>query len=283
MSTRKVNQLSDVVVEKVGLVSLGANQETFFLLKSVEEELDMSDTDQEMVQEELVAEPVISEDSLAEKVVAGIKKLLGADEPKEAEVEAEAEADAEQDEPESEEAEVEPELLAEEEVEKSADEKQEQEVESGDAPDEVIEKMSALEKANLDLLDRLEKMEQALLEKNEAVEKQEFIAKAAEFHCVPVAPDVLAEQLYKLHKTDNELFGFWTNLLVAMDKSLSDAGIFSEVGTTQGEVSDKDELIKTAVETGNFDELKKLMLGLDADAAQKIIDGRRAVTKSRVR
>lgn len=284
MSKRKVNRLTDITVEKVGLVSLGANQETFFLLKSVDEELNMSDTEQK-VDVDTIVDKISNDENLLQKIASklGLKKLVAEGEPEAEGLELEPEPEAEQPEPEVEAEAEEPELELGPEAELEPEvEEPELEPEGGEL-EKIGKKFEDLEKANRELSERLENAEKVLLEKQAAIERQGFLSKAAQFRCVPVAQDVLADNLYKLSKTDDSIFEFFVSTLSAMDKALGDAGLFAETGTSESFTTDSDELIKKAVEAGNSEEIKKLMLELDPEQAEKLIESRRARTKSRVR
>lgn len=270
----KVNRLTDVEVQKVGLVSLGANQERFFLLKSVQEDV--------MPEDQVTApdtDQILDDESWIEK----LKTRLGlnkqdeavAEEP-EAEVEVGAESEGEV------EAEAEPEVEPEVEVEQPADEPiAEEEVEKRDEQPETIEKVDALEKANRELSERLEKAEAMLAEQQERAARAEFVEKVDALRCVPVEKSALVDRLHQLYKADSDLYGFFYGVLSAMDKALADAGLFIETGTTEVEEKDTDAVIQKAIASGNADELAKALFALPKDEANAIIEARRKKTGRR--
>jgi hypothetical protein len=117
----------------------------------------------------------------------------------------------------------------------------------------------ALEKA-LDsikqLNERVEKAEATAAQERESRERVVFLQKADEFSAVPVAKADLADNLYRLSKSDAKMYDFFTGVLKAMNAQVADMqdGLFVEKGTTQftpetGSIADKVEQIKKSGKT----------------------------------
>mgnify|MGYP001590781298 CR=1 FL=1 len=110
--------------------------------------------------------------------------------------------------------------------------------------------------------------EQITTLKTELVKAQEDVAKAAEEHgrlewvekaevckSLPIKKDELGGNLAKLAKVDKDVAEWFYAVLKAADKMLSDAGVFAEVGTSEGgptTLVEKIEAIRKADPTKSF-------------------------------
>ena len=97
----------------------------------------------------------------------------------------------------------------------------------------AVEKRQAeLEKANQELLAKVEAAQVELLKERELRERETYFAKARSYGAIPAPVSELADQLYWLSKTDATRYAWWADLLQAVDNQVSDAGIYTEKGTT---------------------------------------------------
>jgi len=255
----QIHKLSDIEVESVGLVSLGANQKKFFLLKSMKEVNDMSDknTDTSTVQPTVDAEEQ-AQVEVTDGVLAKIGDFVRSLVKKEALV-------AEGGEPE---VEVETEPVVEADV--------------AEAKLEVAERIEVLTKANETLLSRLEKAEKAFAIERDAREKAEYVEKAKVFKSVPAKIEELAEQLHFLYKTDEKRGEYWYSLLKAVDAQMKDGGIFTEVGSDENVAAGDGDLvakIEKIAEKGTIEDVRKALFEMGSDAAYDYLADRRLAIK----
>jgi len=89
-----------------------------------------------------------------------------------------------------------------------------------------------LEKANQELLAKVEAAQVELLKERELRERETYFAKARSYGAIPAPVSELADQLYWLSKQDAVRYAWWTDLLQAVDNQVSDAGLYTEKGTT---------------------------------------------------
>lgn len=256
MSEKTINQLSDLVIKTVGLVSFGANRERFFLLKS--EEGNMPNTDEKDIGQNADVDTVEEKTNLKDevhKVLIDIGILKSEDDVVETETE---ETDVED-------VETEEEDLGE---------------EQDTSPDD--ERIDELMKSNKALLERLEKAEKALQVEKDVREHQDFIEKARILKSVPVKTDELATKFQALYKADEKLGDYFFDLVKALDGQLSEAGIFSEMGTNTSDDDDMpdEKLSKKIAEGADIEELKKAY----REMGEEYLDARRnAISSGRVR
>lgn len=271
MAKKKINKLHDVEVQTVGLVTVGANQEQFFLLKSQDaEEHTMSDQVVEVA-------PVDVDDEVVENFATRLYKSLVSkfaatpkDEVEAVEAETVVEEVSVEKAPEAEVVEEQqPEVEAETEVEKSADE-------------EVVDEKVALEKANLDLAARLEAVEKQLKAKEEEAEKQVYVQKAQEFAHLGVDGAALADNLYFIAKADPARYQFWTEMLESFEARSKDSGLFDEIGKSgnDGE-NDKDfeSALVDVIKAGDPKAISEKLASMTREEAEAYLFGRRAALR----
>ena len=254
MPKQKVHKLTDVDVHTVGLVSMGANQETFFLLKSQED--DMPDEETQVETTEVVGVPQ------EEQVHAGLLKSIGdmfrsiLKEKKEEEVVMETNV-----------------------VETSEVRETEQEVAKAA---EIQAQVVALQKANEALIERLEKAEADAKAERDAREKRDWVEKAGGYAAVPVPVEELAEQLHFLYKADPERAEFWMTTLKAIDNQLREAGLFAEVGTSQSRVQKgTTDALDEVIKTGDVEQIKEAYLQLGKNKGFDYLENRREARRVR--
>lgn len=142
----------------------------------------------------------------------------------------------------------------------------------------VVEKLSLLEKANTGLREQLEK---ALVD----IEKERF-ARAREvriekarmsYVALPARPEEIVDVMLYLEKSDEgKPYAQWLDgLLKSVDHGLVQAGLFSEVGTSQAQVQVDaiTEAQKIAKSEGK--PFAEALLSLDTDAQRALINERR--------
>jgi len=272
-----MNELKEVEVEKLGLVTNGANQETFFLLKSADAATvsienataTVSQPDQQEVQKEDLAGQV--EKSVWQRITALFKQAL--------------------------EPEHQPEVLAELGVEKAecatASDPEEEDDEEEDAP--VMKQESILEvppmsdvemvaKAQYDLLANSVTDLQTRLAKAEAIAEsardtsalQAAIVKAGELVALPINATDLGTNLHKLAKADPELAKYFEAVLKASDKLLLDLGIYGERGTSN--VAETTDPILKAAQSADP---RAALLALSPREANEYLAKRQAATAGR--
>lgn len=255
---KKINKLHDVEVQAVGLVSVGANQEQFFLLKSQDAEVDMSD------KVDTIADEV--DDEVVESFATRLWKSFS------------AKLAARKDEEVVEKA-PEVEVVEEQQPEVAAETEAEAEVEKSAAVEEKVEdeEKVALAKANQELQDRLEAVEKALKEKEDAVERAEYVKKAQEFGHLGVDGEVLAEQLHFLAKADEGRYAFWTGLLASVEAKAKDSGLFDEIGKSgdDGEQKDFEAQLVEAIAKSGDKSIRDTLASMSRDEAEAYLCGRR--------
>src|SRR3990167_4534821 len=166
MPKQKIHKLTDVDVHTVGLVSMGANQETFFLLKSQEDEMPNDEIQVETT--EVVGESQEEHKGLLKSIEGMFRSILKEKKEEEAVMETNVETPKVQE-------------NEQEEVAKAA---------------EIQAQVVALQKANEALIQRVEKAEADAAAEREAREKRDWVEKAGGYAAVPVPAEDLAEQLH---------------------------------------------------------------------------------------
>lgn len=252
---KKLFKLRDIDVHSVGLVTMGANREKFFLMKSQE---DQSMPTQDQVPAEALDETT---DELPEGVAEKVTKIVN-DALTKLGINKDADADVEEeiveDEPGVEDV--------------AGDGDAETEVAKGE--DAILVKVDKLVDANRQLTDRLVKAENALNQERESRTRQEFIAKAQVFKSLPEAPSELGEKLMKLYGHDEKLGDYFYTLLKSLDEQLEKAGIFSEYGSSEVDESSLSDLEKAARD-GDPDKVLEAIDKMNAKEAQAYLDERR--------
>ena len=263
------NELIEVDVEKLGLVTNGANQETFFLLKSAANDAatvsaenataTVSQPDQQEIQKEV-------ERNVWQRITALFKQAL--------------------------EPEHKPEVLAE--ITKvecaNEDDEEDKEDESPVAKQEPIMEVTPMSdvetvaKAQYDLLattvedlkTRLAKAEEKAALADDASRLQESIAKARALEALPINATELGTNLHKLAKSDPQLAIYFDAVLKAADKLLLDLGIYGERGTSRtADASDPIEKAASATDP------RAALLSLDKRAQAEYLAKRQAATAGR--
>jgi len=194
------NALTEVSVDTVGLVSSGANRETFFLLKSMKES--------EMDQTNTTVQPAagVDEGKLVERVYERFMNLFKA-QPK--------------DQP----TEVASEMAGEHEALAKA---------NADLQLQIAKAQETAAKAISDA----EEVRKAMAIEIDRRETQIYFEKASAFGRFPISAKELGEQLRFVYKQDANRGDFWTGLLKAVDAQMEDSGLFFETGTTESDEAD---------------------------------------------
>ncbi len=232
----QINELTDVEVETLGLVTRGANREEFFLLKAED------------------ATPVTPEVEAAaqniwQRLLATIKKALTeptfADEPlsenaaKVLETPEVIKQEVIQVEPiitetvvVTPEPSVVPEPVAKQ-VSFPMENKQESAPVTNTQTEAPMAELESVAKADFDALAvRLEKAEVELAKAQGEKERAVWLQKAQTYSYMPVASTDLAEQLQYLAKAAPTRAEWWMDVLKACDNMVKDSGLFVEKGTT---------------------------------------------------
>ena len=226
-----INELEDVTVEKLGLVTAGANRETIFLMKSDPAVAEGSDSLEAKVAETIWAKLTrvlksIVEGQSVEAVTEHIVKEQHMMQPMDEDMDEEKAK----------------EMLAEEEK------KHKKDMPEADSASHKLEKgattMSEKEmiaKSDYDILAKSVEQLNARLVKAEAEaeaardsrEREARIVKAAELSALPVTAVELGGNLHKLAKLDPALEQYFSALIKTADEMLTGLGIFEERGTAQ--------------------------------------------------
>lgn len=264
---KKVNKLHDVEVQAVGLVTVGANGEQFYLLKS-QQGAEETMTDQ--VMEDVVVEE--TQDDVAKGLAARIWESLKSkftevpsDEEAAVEKASEAEVVAEQQPEVANEAQVEPEVVAE--VEKAAP---------------VVDDRDVLMKANVALAERLEAVEKQLQETQDEKERLVYVQKAQEFSHLGVDGATLADNLHFIAKADKERYAFWTGLLAAVEARTKDTELFEEIGKsadTAGDPQDFETKLVDLIKNGDAKSIREKLASMDRDQAREYLSQRHAAMR----
>jgi len=270
-----MNELIDVNVEKLGLVTVGANQEQFFLLKSATDAGEPVANTSELTDNSAIVETVTK--SVWAKLVDFFKA-------KDAPMPSEEEQ-----------------ALADEEDELEKKKKEVcKDVDTIDTPATDIAKATSVAtkveepqmsdvnvemvaKAQYDLLagtvddlkTRLAKAEATAEASRDSAALQDAIAKAGALEALPINPSELGTNMHKLAKSDPQLALYFDAVLKAADKLLLDLGIYGERGITTGQ--DIDPVMKASQSA----DPRAALLGLDRRSANEYLAKRQAATGGR--
>ncbi len=273
----QINELTDVEVETLGLVTRGANREEFFLLKAAGDMMTCSMCDKTMAADKMTmvdgkpvcsdcvkAEDETSEDvvvkaqesavetatqNIWQRLVANIKKALTeptfADEPLLENAAKVSEAPVAKQVPTTElNAAVEPETIPVVVPELVA--KQESAPVTNTQTEAPMAENETIAKADFDALAvRLEKAEVELAKAQGEKERAVWLNKAQTYSYMPVASTDLAEQLQYLAKAAPTRAEWWMDVLKACDNMVHDSGLFVEKGTTIEAESAVSKVIKS--------------------------------------
>lgn len=237
--TPELYELSEMMVDTVGIVGKGANNQMFFLLKS-----------EDTPMEELTEPGPATDETFWAKVRGIAQEVVKAAMPKmtrrhtaEMPDDMEEEMDDEPvDEPADENAEL----------DRVPDGKKGKRIMSKEQGDDVskavTDQLEAIQKANEARIEAIEKQYQAkLAEMTQQVEtskqeiakaveqreRMEWLEKARGFVTLPVSPTEVAERLHAIAKSAPEQIEWLEGLLRAADHELTQAGLFAEIGTTR--------------------------------------------------
>lgn len=227
MEDEPKNELSEIVVEKVGLVPQGANRQKFFLLKERKDDPNMAD-------EITIKELPETGPGYWQKMAEMFKQFIVQPETKPTP-------------PPDEKPAVDVEKLLKGQIEdltalfKAENEKLEKRVVEAEAKVKVAE-------------ERALKAEQYASGQTEQAEKQAALQKAMSFKAIPAAPVELADLLLKAEKGMGEDYQKLETLLKTLDKQAWTAGLFSEFGSTRtpDQAKFEDRLAKAAKEKGGY-------------------------------
>lgn len=280
MADKEIFQLEDIDVDTLGIVTRGANDQTFFLLKS--EAKQMTD---ELVIEQVESTQPDSDSSFINKVETWFKGVIAKAKKTDSKAVAQAAQVLQQGGYDVETADL-AEMLAgmmEEEMEEDEVEMEDKKPMKKD--DEVIKNepttsdnsmaaLEAIQKAHLDAIQKAheaqmeaviksmaekyetqlttlaERVEKAETERTQAEDKRqerEYIEKAQNFRALPLSYVEVGQMLYTLAKSvETAEFEKWYSLLKSVDHQLGAAGIFAEMGTsrTPEQVAIEDKVIK---------------------------------------
>ncbi len=239
-------ELSDIYVDTVGLVNVGAIGEDFFLTKKREVGKMADDVTAEVVDPE------------TETFWDRMRKLFREERPIQVVVETEVPVVEAKAEVETVEVVVKDEKVAEEEkmdnvegVEKVVTP---QVVDFGEAMTKVEKALSEKYDAEITMLrERLEKSETDANRVKEEAAERDMIQKARDFGALPVRYDELGKRLYGFSKVMKaEDFEWLMATFAAVDKQLGAAGILNELGTSRSpeELAIEDKVEKVAKESG---------------------------------
>lgn len=258
-NNKGLHKLVDVEVETVGLVTDGANQEEFFLLKSdelpegqleqVEEvkdmpnEQDVEKTDvEEVVETTEVAETPetesvvdASQDSLSKEDVGAVRRFLNLfkSEPEEAQEDVPADTD-------------------------------------------LKSEVEELRKAQDDLKTELAKAKEDAEKEREERANQEYVEKANSYKSLPIKADEFATHFRAIAKSAPESVEWFEALLRAVDNQLQESDIFKETGNS--EITDEpDGILEKAqklVNDGEADNLKDALLSTSVNEAEAYVQKR---------
>jgi hypothetical protein len=272
-------KLEDTVVEKLGLVTVGANQEQFFLLKSAPD----------------AGEPVVNtadNNELVETVTKSVwAKLVDFFKAKDAKPE-DAMSDEEQSMADDEEDELEKKKKAvckdDSDIAKVASATNDKATDPvaniiSEEPQMSDVNVEMVAKAQYDLLagtvddlkTRLAKAESIAEAARDASALQDAIAKAGALEALPINPSELGTNMHKLAKSDPQLALYFDAVLKAADKLLLDLGIYGERGITTG--NDTDPVMKAAQSANP----REAMLSLNRRDAAEYLAKRQAATGGR--
>jgi len=236
-TSQELYELEDVVVDTIGLVKRGANKHSFYLRKSSDKVEGNDDLVKTTVTES--KEKTMSENQVDNGFREWVATLLKG--------------------------------LVKEEVGTQVPEA------TNIVKAQADEKMVSLEKANLQLAERLEKAEKEAAEQRERAERQSLIEKSSGYRSLPVKPAELADMLYHLQKTAPERAQWFEAFVKATNELLMSNSIFAEVGTAQTpEELDVLQKADKLVKEGKATSLKEALLAMPVDEADKYIRGRRA-------
>lgn len=204
MNKQKKKQyvLSDVEIHTVGLVNRGMNDETFFLMKSqdkqVEEENNLDNINEEpnMKKDESTETDVLLEQQLKQQVKKTVLDSLR-------------------------------ELFT----------PKHQEDEKSPKPEEVTQeygrRFESLEKANSELKTNLAKAQEELEQERERRAKNVLLEKARQFRALSINQIELADQLYIISKAIPESLVWLETMLKSVDNQLREANLYNEFGSSQ--------------------------------------------------
>lgn len=263
-------ELTNVEVEKLGLVTVGANQEQFFLLKS----------------DPVAGEPVAStadNNELVETVTKSVwAKLVDFFKAKDAKPEDDM-SEEEQSMADDEEDELGKKKKVckdDSDIAKATDPVANiisEEPQMSDANVEMVAKAQydLLAGTVDDLKTRLAKAESIAEAARDASALQDAIAKAGALEALPINPSELGTNMHKLAKSDPQLALYFDAVLKAADKLLLDLGIYGERGITTG--NDADPVMKAAQSANP----REAMLSLNRRDAAEYLAKRQAATGGR--
>jgi len=284
-------KLTDVTVEKLGLVTDGANQETFFLLKSedVVDGAPVANAIEPLVEgtnTEQVAEQV------ADQVTKSVwQKLLAIFKAATAPVDDKGPLD------ETEPDDVCPdcnkpmaECVCDKPIAKTIETTTNEtltrvsNVVTKNMEEPIMSDIEMVAKAQYDLLSgtvddlktRLAKAEALAETARDQQALNESIAKAQELAALPINPTELGTNLWKLAKADAQLAIYFDAVLKASDRLLWDLGIFGERGTDK--VADQTDPVLKAAQSANP---REALLNLNKRDAAKYVAMRQAATSGR--
>jgi len=260
---QEIFELSEVEVETLGLVTQGANRESFFLLKNKEGVMKdvMEDVQPEV---ETTARSVLGWLGTLFKHAAESSDLKPDIEKEDVVTEevqavvAEVEQATEQVEPAVKEATkeiVKEELNMSDEKDVKAPVEEPRVTKTEIKVEPVIEKaeakidLSAIEKRQAELEKANQELHAELTKQRDLREREVMFVKAQSYGQMPIAAKELADQLHWLSKEDATRYEWWSELLRTLDNQLSDASIYTEKGTTQ--ITDA---VETAMKSGNVTE-----------------------------
>ena len=259
-NNKQLHKLVDVEVDTVGLVTDGANQETFFLLKSELEsegqleqvkevndmpnEQDVKKTDVEEVVETVETEAVetsettvdeASQDSLSKEDVGLLRRIAN---------------------------------LFKSEPEEVADDTP--------ADDNLESKVAELQKAQDDLKAELAKAKEDAEKEREERVNQVYIEKANSYKSLPIKADEFATHFRVIAKTAPESVEWFEALLRAVDNQLQESDIFKETGNSEikEEPDGIFEKAQALVNDEKAKDLKEALLSISADEAEAHVQKR---------
>ena len=269
------SELTEVSVEKLGLVTNGANQETFFLLKSAANDTATVSNENATA---TVSQPDQQEIQIADEVTKSVWQRITNLFKQALEPEHQAEVLAE--------IGVEKAVCAPEEAasdpEKEDDEEEEQPVMKS-IKESPMSEMEMVAKAQYDLLavtvtdlqTRLAKAEQVAEDARDASTLQAYIAKADALVALPISALDLGTNLHQLAKLDVKLANYFEAVLKAADTLLLDLGIYTERGTSSA--AESDPILKAAKSANP----KEALLSLSARDQAEYLAKRQAATANR--